>query len=48
MFKTPQTRNGKYAEELRFEDAEICKQRYLALDNFAAKSEIVSYTITDD
>ena len=37
----------KYAEELRFEDAEICKQRYLALDNFAAKSEIVSYTITD-
>ena len=37
----------KYAEELRFEDAEICKQRYLALDNFAAKSEIVSHTITD-
>ena len=37
----------KYAEELRFEDAELCKQRYLALDNFAAKSEIVSHTITD-
>lgn len=37
----------KYAEELRFEEAEICKQRYLALDNFAAKSEIVSHTITD-
>ena len=37
----------KYAEELRFEEAELCKQCYLALDNFAAKSEIVSHTITD-
>ena len=37
----------KHAEELRFEEAELCKQRYLALDNFAAKSEIVSHTITD-
>ena len=37
----------EYAEELKFEDAELCKQRYLALENFAAKSEIVNYTITD-
>ena len=37
----------KYAEELKFEDAELCKQRYLALENFTAKSEIVNYTITD-
>ena len=37
----------KYAEELRFEEAEMCKQRYMTLDNFAAKSEIVSHTITD-
>ena len=37
----------KYAEELRFEEAELCKQRYIALDNFTAKSEIVSHTITD-
>ena len=37
----------KYAEELKFEDADLCKQRYLALENFAAKSEIVNYTITD-
>ena len=37
----------KYAEELRFEEAELCKRRYMALDNFAAKSEIVSHTITD-
>lgn len=37
----------EYAEELRFEEAEACKQRYIALENFAAKSEIVSHTITD-
>ena len=35
------------AAELRFEEAEVYKQRYLALENFAAKSEIVSYTIAD-
>ncbi|WP_288490422.1 excinuclease ABC subunit UvrC [uncultured Prevotella sp.] len=37
----------QYAKELRFEEAEICKQKFIALENFAAKSEIVSYTITD-
>lgn len=36
-----------FAEALKFEEAEVCKQRYLALDSFAAKSEIVSHTITD-
>ena len=35
------------ATELRFEEAEVYKQRYIALENFAAKSEIVSYTIAD-
>lgn len=35
------------AADLRFEEAEAYKQRYLALENFAAKSEIVSYTIAD-
>lgn len=35
------------AAKLRFEEAEKYKQRYLALANFAAKSEIVSYTIAD-
>lgn len=35
------------AAELRFEEAEVYKQRYIALENFAAKSEIVSYTIVD-
>ena len=37
----------EYAAELRFEEAEVYKQRYLTLENFAAKSEIVSYTIAD-
>ena len=37
----------EYAAELRFEEAEVFKQRYIALENFAAKSEIVSYTIAD-
>ena len=35
------------AADLRFEEAEAYKQRYVALENFAAKSEIVSYTIAD-
>lgn len=37
----------KCAEELRFEEAEVYKQQFIALENFAAKSEIVSYTISD-
>lgn len=37
----------KCAEELRFEEAEAHKQQFMALENFAAKSEIVSYTISD-
>ena len=37
----------EFAAKLRFEEAEVYKQRYIALENFAAKSEIVSYTIAD-
>lgn len=37
----------KKAEEMKFEEAEELKQQYLALENFYAKSEIVSHTITD-
>ena len=37
----------EYAGKLEFEKAEEYKQRIHALDNFAAKSEIVSHTITD-
>ena len=35
------------AEELKFEEAELIKQRYLLLDSFVSKSEVVSHTITD-
>ena len=35
------------AADLRFEEAEVYKQRYMALENFAAKNEIVSYSIAD-
>ena len=37
----------KAAEELRFEDAETLKTRYQTLDNYTAKSEVVSHTISD-
>ena len=33
----------KLAEELRFEEAEVLKQRLLTLQNFNAKSEVVNY-----
>lgn len=41
------TRMMKLAEEMRFEEAEVLKQRYMALDTFCAKSEVVSHTITN-
>ena len=37
----------KAAEELRFEDAEELKRKYILIDQFCAKSEVVSHTITD-
>ena len=37
----------KAAEELRFEDAETLKRRYLAIESFCSKSEVVSHSITD-
>ena len=35
----------RLAEELRFEEAEEVKRRYLLLDGFVSKSEVVSHTI---
>ena len=35
------------AEEMKFEEAEVLKQKYLLIDQFCAKSEVVSHTITD-
>ncbi len=37
----------KNAQLLKFEVAEELKQKYLLLDDFVSKSEVVSYTITD-
>lgn len=36
------------ASELKFEEAELLKERYLLLDSFVAKSEVVSHTIDDE
>ena len=38
---------SKKAKELKFEEAEALKQRYLMLEGFASKSEVVSHTIND-
>ena len=37
----------KKAEELKFEEAEALKKRYILLDNYCAKSEVVSFSIAD-
>ena len=40
-------RMQELAAEMRFEEAEAVKQRYLLLDGFCAKSEVVSHSITN-
>ena len=37
----------KLAEELRFEEAEEVKRKYITLDGFVSKSEVVSHTINN-
>ena len=37
----------RLSEELRFEEAEEVKKKYVALDNFASKSQVVSHTINN-
>ena len=37
----------RLSEELRFEEAEEMKKKYIALDTFASKSEVVSHTINN-
>ena len=37
----------RLSEELRFEEAEEVKRKYLALDTFVSKSEVVSHTINN-
>lgn len=36
-----------FSKELRFEEAEEVKRKYIALDNFVSSSEVVSYTINN-
>lgn len=36
---------GKLAEEMRFEEAEVIKKKYLLLENYRSKSEVVSNTL---
>lgn len=38
---------GRLAEELRFEEAEEVKRKYLLIDSFVTKSEVVSHTINN-
>ena len=38
---------GRKTEELKFEEAEELKKKYLLVQAFCAKSEVVSHTITD-
>ena len=38
---------AKLAEDLRFEEAEEVKRKYLLIDSFVSKSEVVSHTIND-
>lgn len=40
-------RMQRMAEELRFEEAEELKQKFLLVESFCAKSEVVSHTIND-
>lgn len=35
----------EYAEEMRFEEAEVLKRKYLLLENYRSKSEVVSNTL---
>ena len=45
--RTLYRRMQELAAEMRFEEAEAVKQRYLLLDGFCAKSEVVSHSITN-
>ena len=38
---------GRLAEELKFEEAEEVKRKYMTLDNFVSRSEVVSHTINN-
>lgn len=45
VLKTLKEEMSRLSEELRFEEAEEMKRRYLLIDQFVSKSEVVSHTI---
>lgn len=45
ILREMRTEMQKLAEELLFEDAEAVKQKYLLIESFCSKSEVVSYVI---
>ena len=47
VLKNMRSEMEKLAEELRFEEAEEIKRKYLLIDNFVSKSEVVSHTINN-
>ena len=47
LLKQMRNEMQQLAEELRFEDAEEVKRKYLLIDSFVSKSEVVSHTIND-
>lgn len=47
LLKSLREQMEQLAEELRFEEAEEVKRRYLLLEGFASRSEVVSHTINN-
>lgn len=47
LLKQMRNEMQQLAEELRFEEAEKVKRKYLLIDSFVSKSEVVSHTIND-
>ncbi len=47
ILRDMRTEMERLAEELRFEEAEEIKRKYLLIDAYSAKSEVVSHTITN-
>ena len=47
ILRTMREEMQQLAEELRFEEAEEIKRKYLLIDSFVSKSEVVSHTISN-
>ena len=47
LLRSLRTEMEQFAEDLRFEEAEEIKRKYLLIDSFVSKSEVVSHTINN-